>query len=464
MEKVKVENLVLGGGPGGYVAGIRLGKLGRETVLVEMDAVGGVCLNRGCIPSKALIRVAKLHSAMKKSASIGLSVGDVNLDISKTQSWKNGVVKRLTGGVGNLLKKNGVRVIRGEGAFTSPTAMLVRGEEEAEIEFKQAIIATGSLPINLPFLPVGGRILDSTGALDLTEVPDHLVIVGGGYIGLELAFMYSGFGSKVTVIELLPQVLPGFDTDLAGEMLKSLKRRRINVHLESSADKVLENSSDRVLLAVKDKDGGVKTIEASHVVVAVGRSPMLDGWGAEAAGVLEAGDRFVKIDAQCRTRVDGLFAIGDVAGPPLLAHKASFEGEVAAETMAGKTASMAGRIVPGVAFTDPEVAVAGLGEAEAREKGISYRTGVFPVSASGRALTMGAREGYIKVLAEEGSGRLIGVAILAPEASEMIAEATLAVQLGIDADSIARTIHAHPTLSEGFHEAVLALDDAAIHI
>lgn len=464
MEKVKVENLVLGGGPGGYVAGIRLGKLGRETVLVEMDAVGGVCLNRGCIPSKALIRVAKLHSAMKKSASIGLSVGDVNLDISKTQSWKNGVVKRLTGGVGNLLKKNGVRVIRGEGAFTSPTAMLVRGEEEAEIEFKQAIIATGSLPINLPFLPVGGRILDSTGALDLTEVPDHLVIVGGGYIGLELAFMYSGFGSKVTVIELLPQVLPGFDTDLAGEMLKSLKRRRINVHLESSADKVLENSSDRVLLAVKDKDGGVKTIEASHVVVAVGRSPMLDGWGAEAAGVLEAGDRFVKIDAQCRTRVDGLFAIGDVAGPPLLAHKASFEGEVAAETMAGKTASMAGRIVPGVAFTDPEVAVAGLGEAEAREKGISYRTGVFPVSASGRAMTMGAREGYIKVLAEEGSGRLIGVAILAPEASEMIAEATLAVQLGIDADSIARTIHAHPTLSEGFHEAVLALDDAAIHI
>jgi len=294
-------------------------------------------------------------------------------------------------------------------------------------------------------------------------VPEHLAIVGGGYIGLELAFMYSGLGAKVTVIELMPQVLPGFDKDLADEMLKSLRRRHIRVYLESTVAKLLKNGPDSIAFSLKGKDGKENSIEASFLVVAVGRKPTLEGWGADKTHVLREGDRFIQTDDKCRTRVQGLYAIGDVAGPPMLAHKASVEGEVAAETITGLPASRDGRPVPGVAFTDPEVAVVGLTERMAVEQGVEYRKGLFPVAASGRAMTMGAREGFVKVIVEEGSEKILGAAIMAPEASEMIAEAALAVQIGADLHSLADTIHAHPTMAEAFHEAVLDVSNAAIH-
>ena len=447
---VAAEVLVLGAGPGGYTAAFRAADLGKKVVLVDRGpTLGGVCLNVGCIPSKALLHAARVIAETKEMSEHGIMFGAPAIDIGKLRAWKDGVVGRLTGGLAGLAKQRKVTTIRGYGRFTSPHQLRVELAEGGvtTVDFEQAIIAAGSEPLTLPFIPSSDpRIIDSTGALELGEMPQRLLILGGGIIGLEMATVYHELGAKVTIVELMDQLIPGADKDLISPLAKRVTRQYENIYLKTKVTNVEARPEGLVVSFDGPKAPAADTFD--RMLVAVGRSPNGKLIGAEEAGVTADDHGFISVDKQLRTNVAHIFAIGDVVSQPMLAHKAMHEGKVAAEVTAGKNSFFDARVIPSVAYTDPEVAWAGVTENEARAAGVKYGKGVFPWAASGRSLTLGRSEGLTKVLFDEVTGRAIGCGIVGPSAGDLIAEAALAIEMGADAADIGLTIHPHPTLSE----------------
>jgi dihydrolipoamide dehydrogenase len=447
---VQAEVLVLGAGPGGYSAAFRAADLGKSVVLVDRSPIlGGVCLKVGCIPSKALLHAAKVIAETKEMAEHGLTFGEPAVDLDKLREWKDSVIGRLTRGLAGLAKQRKVTVVTGVGVFTSPNHVEVTADDggTTTVGFEQAIIACGSEPVTLPFIPHDDpRVVDSTGALDLTMVPERLLVVGGGIIGLEMATVYSELGAKITVVELLDQLIPGADKDLVNPLFKRISKRYEAIYLTTKVTKV-DATADGLVVHFE----GAKAPETAtfdQVLVAVGRRPNGRAVGAERAGVAVDERGFIGVDKQQRTNVPHIFAIGDVVGQPMLAHKAVHEGHVAAEVAAGKPSYFDVRGIPSVAYTDPEVAWVGVTETEAKAAGVKYGKGSFPWAASGRSLSLGRDEGMTKLLFDEATHRLIGAAAVGPNAGELIAEAALAVEMGADATDIGLTIHPHPTLSE----------------
>ncbi|MDF2781765.1 MAG: dihydrolipoamide dehydrogenase [Geminicoccaceae bacterium] len=446
---LQAEVLVLGSGPGGYTAAFRAADLGKKVVLVERyPTLGGVCLNVGCIPSKALLHAAKVIAEAREMAEHGLSFGKPEIDLDKLADWKDGVVGRLTGGLAGLAKQRKVQVVQGVGAFTSANQLAVdTGSGSTTVGFEQAIIATGSEAIFLPFIPKDDpRVMDSTGALELDDVPKRLLVLGGGIIGLEMATVYHELGAKVTVVELMDQLIPGADPDIVRPLHKRIEKLYENVFLATKVTNVeaRENGLEVTFAGGKapEKDSFDK------ILVAVGRRPNGKAIGAEAAGVEVDEQGFIPVDRQQRTNVHHIFAIGDVVGQPMLAHKATHEGKVAAEVAAGRNSFFDVKCIPAVAYTDPEVAWAGVTELEAKRSGINYGKGSFPWAASGRALGIARPEGLTKLLFDEATERLIGAGIVGPNAGDLIAEVALAIEMGADAADIGLTVHPHPTLSE----------------
>lgn len=460
----EVDVLVVGAGPGGYVSAIRSAQLGQKTLVVEREWLGGVCNHVGCIPSKALITASKLYRRIHEAKEIGITASGIQLDWGKLQAWKRGVVKRLSDGVGGLLKGNGVELLTGTAKLTGRNTAEVRlqdGKTET-VRFKSCILAAGSAPIELPGFQVDGkRIVTSTEALEFPAVPKALVIVGAGAIGLEIACFYANFGTKVTVVELLPQVLPGTDAEIARGLERILRRRGIDVHLEAKAKQaVVGPTGVRVEFEAANR---FHAVDADHCLVAVGRRALAQDLGLDAAGVQLHAKGWVQVNDRLQTNVPHVYAIGDVNGPPQLAHKASKEGIVAAEVIAGRPAARDFATVPGVVFTDPEVATAGLSEEEARKAGHEVGVGKFPFAASGRALTALETEGFVKVVFDRTTRLLLGVHILGPEASDLISEAALALEMGATVEDLALTIHPHPTLGEALCEAAEDAEGMAIH-
>jgi dihydrolipoamide dehydrogenase len=439
------EVLVLGAGPGGYSAAFRAADLGKKVVLVERwDRLGGVCLNVGCIPSKALLHAAKVIEDSRDMGAHGIQFGPPAIDIGKLRDWKDGVVKRLTGGLSGLAKQRKVTVVQGTGTFLSPNQMQVDGKV---VSFEQAIIAAGSEPVTLPFVPhTDPRVIDSTGALGIDSVPQRLLVLGGGIIGLEMATVYHALGSKVTVVELMDQIIPGADKDIVTPLMKRISKLYAAIYLKTRVTKVEAVAGG---LVAHFEGGSAPASEVfDKILVAVGRRPNGKAIGAENAGVRVDERGFIAVDRQQRTNVPHIFAIGDIVGQPMLAHKAVHEGHVAAEVAAGQKAAFDAKAIPSVAYTDPEVAWVGLTENEAKARGVKYGKGVFPWAASGRSLSLGRDEGVTKLLFDEATHALIGCGIVGPNAGDLIAEAALAIEMGSDAADIGLTIHPHPTLSE----------------
>jgi dihydrolipoamide dehydrogenase len=462
-EKIRVEALVIGAGPGGYVAGIRLGQLKKKALVVERDKPGGICLNVGCIPSKALINAAKIFDKVRHGADIGILADNLRVDMAKMQAWKGEVVAKLTGGVRSLLKANGCDYRTGTARFVSRnTVELVEKTGKVTIEADHIVIATGSRPIEIPgFKFDGNRIVDSTGALDFSSVPERFVVIGGGYIGIEIGTLYAKLGSKVTVVEALPGILAGNDPEIVQLVARKLKKLGVEV-LTGAKAKSWAEKDGRAVVTV-EVDGKDATVEADKVLVAVGRRPNSEGLGLEEIGVkIERG--FVPVDRQLRTDVPGIYAIGDVAGQPMLAHKASHEAEVVAEVIAGHQAAMDVRCIPAVIFSDPEVATAGLTAAEAGQRGRTVKVGKFPFAALGRAIANADTDGFVKVVVDAASKEVLGIQVVGNGASDIIAEAALAIEMGAVADDLSLTIHAHPTLPEAIMEAAKASLGEAIHI
>jgi dihydrolipoamide dehydrogenase len=433
--------VVLGSGPGGYTAAFRAADLGLKTVLVERyDALGGVCLNVGCIPSKALLHAARVVAEVEEMAEHGITFGKPRIDVETLVSWKQSVVDKLTGGVAGLARQRKVEVVHGVGRLTGPNAIEVG---DRTITFESCIIAAGSQAGSIPGLPDDDRVIDSTGALSPRSVPKRLLVVGGGIIGLEMATVYDALGSRVTVVELLDQLIPGCDSDLVSVLQKRIAGRYEAILLETS------------VTGVKAQKGGLKVSFSSddsqlfdQVLVAVGRKPNGHAVGAGAAGVTVDEAGFIPVDRQLRTNVPHIYAIGDVTSGPMLAHKASHEGKVAAEVIAGMDVQFDARAIPSVAYTDPEIAWMGLTEAQARANEVEFEKSVFPWAASGRAQSLGRDDGLTKLLLEPGSKRLLGAGIVGVGAGELIAETVHALEMGSDAEDIALTVHPHPTLSE----------------
>ena len=442
--------LVLGAGPGGYTAAFRAADLGKTVVLVERrPSLGGVCLNVGCIPSKALLHAAKVIAETEEMGAHGIRFAKPEVDIDALRGWKDGVVKKLTGGLGGLARQRKVQVVHGTGHFTAPNQVLVEGDDgkATTVGFDRAIIAAGSEPVTLPFIPhEDPRVIDSTGALELDGMPARLLVVGGGIIGLEMATVYHALGTAVTVVELMDQIIPGADRDMVTPLMKRISKQYAAIHLKTKVTKI-EAGPDG-LTAHFEGGGAPPTQVFDKVLVAVGRKPNGRLIGAENAGVRVDERGYIPVDNQMRTNVGHIFAIGDVVGQPMLAHKATHEGKIAAEVAAGKNSAFDARVIPSVAYTDPEVAWVGLTENEAKSKGVKYGKGVFPWAASGRSLSLGRDEGLTKVLFDEGTERIIGCGIVGPSAGDLIAEAALAIEMGADAADIGATIHPHPTLSE----------------
>ncbi len=454
MNTRETEATVIGAGPGGYVAAIRLAQLGVDTTIVDYGNPGGVCLNWGCIPSKAYIHAANLFEDIQSADQMGISVGDPELDLSQLVQWKDGVVQRLTKGVEHLLDTNDVNVLYGEGGFIASDEIAVQrdGEEDVTLKTSKTIIATGSTPRELPDISFDGEyVLSSKDILEIETIPEHLLLIGGGVIGLELGTVFRKFGSDVTVVELMDQLLPGTDPELVNVVHEKLKELGAEVHLESTAEEIHKENGNRfVTISTGD---GQKEVPADRVLLCVGRKPNSEGLGLENTDVQTDDNGFIETDHQMRTTDENIFAIGDVAGEPLLAHKASAEGSVAAEVIAGEPAAADFQAIPAVIFTDPEIAVTGMSEEEAKENGFDVVTGKFPLQTSGRAMTTNAREGFVKVIAEEDSGVLLGVQIVAEHASELITEGSLGIEMAATLEDISLTIHPHPTLSESVMEA-----------
>lgn len=454
----EVQLLVLGAGPGGYTAAFRAADLGLKVTLIERwETLGGVCLNVGCIPSKALLHAAKVIDEAAGMGANGVNFAAPQIDLPKLRAWKSKVVARLTGGLTALAKQRKVEVVRGTGRFLSPHVIEVSSAGKVEkLRFAQAIIAAGSEAISLPFLPKDPRIIDSTGALELAETNVRLLVIGGGIIGLEMACVYEALGAKVSVVELTTQLMPGCDPDLVRPLEKRLKARYEQILLGTKVTGV-EARADALLVRFEGKEGASEQ-RFDRILVAVGRVPNGRAIGAEAAGVVVSERGFIPVDKQQRTNVAHIYAIGDVVGQPMLAHKASHEGKVAAEVAAGHKRFFDARVIPSVAYTDPEVAWVGLTETAAKAGGIAFEKGAFPWAASGRSLSLGRDEGMTKLLFDPATHRVLGGGMVGPNAGELIAEVALAIELGADAADIGLTIHPHPTLSETVCFAAEAFD------
>lgn len=446
---IHAEVLVLGSGPGGYTAAFRAADLDLQTVLVERwPSLGGVCLNVGCIPSKALLHAAKVIAEAEDMGEHGITYAKPKVDIDTLRSWKEGVVNRLTGGLAGLAKQRKVQVVDGTGTFVGPNLISVSGENGTKtVSFDQAIIAAGSEVVELPFIPHDDpRVIDSTGALALEDIPKRLLVIGGGIIGLEMATVYEALGSKITVVELMDQLIPGADRDLVKPLHKRIEKRYENIFLKSKVTAV--SAEKKGMKVTFEGPDGTHDDMFDRVLVAVGRRPNGKMIGAEAAGVRVDERGFIPVDKQMRTNVPHIFAIGDIVGQPMLAHKAVHEGKTAAEVASGLKTAFDARVIPSVAYTDPEVAWVGMTENQAKAEKVKYGKGVFPWAASGRSLSLGRDEGLTKILFDETSHRVIGAGIVGPNAGDLIAEIALAIEMGADASDIGLTIHPHPTLSE----------------
>jgi dihydrolipoamide dehydrogenase len=440
--------IVIGAGPGGYTAAFRAADLGLKTALVERyPTLGGVCLNVGCIPSKALLHTAAVIEEAEAMEQHGVSFGEPSIDLGKLRSFKEGVVGKLTGGLAGMAKQRKVEVLQGLAAFSGSNELKIESEEGARsVTFRNAIIAVGSQSVELPNMPWGDpRLMDSTAALQLEDIPGRLLVVGGGIIGLEMACVYDALGSEVTVVELTPGLMPGTDADLVRPLERRIRKRYQAIHVKTKVTGI-DVADDALVAHFEGKHSGSESFD--RVLVAVGRSPNGKKIGAEAAGVNVDDRGFIPVDKQMRTNVPHIFAIGDVVGQPMLAHKATHEGKVAAEVCAGEKSAFDARVIPSVAYTDPEIAWVGLTEAEAKDEGIDYGVGKFPWAASGRALGIDRTEGFTKLLFDKASNRIIGAGITGPHAGDLIAECALAIEMGAEAEDIGLTVHPHPTLSE----------------
>jgi dihydrolipoamide dehydrogenase len=441
--------LVIGGGPGGYTAAFRAADLGRSVVLADRsERLGGVCLNVGCIPSKALLHAAKIIKDAADFESHGVRFGSPTIELNALRSWKDSIVSRLTGGLDELARRRKVTVLRGTAEFAGAnTVTVANAEGRRTVSFDQAIIAAGSEPVRLPFVPHDDpRVVDSTGALTLTTIPERFLIIGGGVIGLEMATIYEALGSRVTVVELMDQIIPGADRDLVAPLHNRMALRGIRCHLQTKLTRL--DPQEQFLVAHLEGPDGTRKEEFDMVLIATGRRPNGTMLRVESAGLTLASDGSIPVDAQMRTNAPHIFAIGDIVGPPMLAHKAAHEAKVAAEAACGHKVAMQARVIPAVAYTDPEVAWVGLTELEAKRLGLSVEKAVFPWAASGRSLALGRDEGSTKLIFDPTTHRLLGAGIVGPGAGELIAEAALAIEVGADAEDISLTIHPHPTLSE----------------
>jgi len=457
----EAEVVVIGAGPGGYVAALRLADLGKEVVLVEArEKLGGVCLIEGCIPSKVLINVVELGNAAKESKEMGLKIQHNGYDLPQLRKWTNSVVDGLTSGVGSLLKSRGVEVFHGKAQFADNRTILVDGGRVA-LKFKKCIIATGSRVTELPFGKDMG-VWSSVEALLLPSVPKSLLIVGGGYIGLELGLVYAGLGSKVTMVEFTGRLLIGADRDLSAVIVKHCEKRFERIMVDSKVESI-DKTSKGYEVTISHK-GESEVIKTDQVLVSIGRRPNTDDLGLENTDVIVEKDGLIKVDKHGRTNNSRIYAIGDIVPGPALAHKASREAKVAAENIANHDAEFDNRAVPAVVFTDPEIAWTGLTERDAKEDGIKYKLGKFPLRALGRARTMGRTDGFVKILADPDTNLVLGVGMVGPHVSEMIAEATLAMEMGATLEDLMVTIHPHPTISESIMEAAEVAAGTAVHI
>jgi dihydrolipoamide dehydrogenase len=451
---MKKDLVVIGGGPGGYVAAIRAAQLGKKVALVDKGSLGGVCLNWGCIPSKALIHVAHLYEEMQHGEEVGITVGNVQIDLAKTQKWKTSVVSKLVGGISQLVKANGGEIIFGNATFTSKNSVdvVLQNGEKTKIDFDQAIVACGSKSIEIPGFKIDGvDVVDAKEALDWTVAPKRIAVIGGGVIGMEIGMLYQKFGSQITVVEMANQLLPGTDPDIAKALEKICTKRKMTVHLEAKAQGYVKKGNELVL-KIETQKGPVE-IPCDKILLSVGRAPNGAMIGLDKIGVNMDRGR-VLINKHMQTNLPHIYAIGDVAGQPLLAHKASKEGLVAAEHIGGHhDAEYDVRAMPGAIFTDPEIASVGLTEEECKKQNIEYFTGTFPFAALGRAVSTRASDGFVKVIGKKSNGLVLGVHIMGADASNLIAEATLAIEMGASVEDIALTVHAHPTMAESLMEA-----------
>ena len=461
MAEIAAKVLVLGGGPGGYVAAIRAGHHGLDTVLVEDTKVGGTCLNVGCIPSKALIHAADeygLALARAAGSPFGLTTGAPTLDFARTVAWKDGVVARLNSGVASLLKKNGVKILRGRGTMLDGKTCRVETDVGADtVRAEHVILATGSRPSELPGVPFGGAVISSAEALSLPAVPRRLVVVGAGYIGLELGLAFAKMGAAVTVVEATDRILPLYDAELVRPVRRGLDAHGVALMLGARAAGLDDDA------LVVDTPEGRRTLPADHILVAVGRRPKTMGWGLERLD-LDMDGAFIRIDERCATSMRGVWAVGDVTGEPMLAHRAMAQGETVADIVAGRRRTFDRRVVPSVVFTDPEVVSAGLSPAEAKAAGTEVRTGLFPFAANGRSMTLEGEDGFVRITARADNHVVLGIQAVGKGVSELSAAFGLAIEMGARLEDVAGTIHAHPTLGEAFQEASLKALGEAIHI
>lgn len=464
METHDCEVLVLGGGPGGYVAAIRAGQLGLNTILVEQGALGGVCLNVGCIPSKALIHIADMVAQMQKAADgkmPGVSVPPPSVDLPGVMGWKEGIVERLTTGVAGLLRKSSVKVLSGTGRMRDgKTCIVDTNEGQASVRAKHVVLAPGSEPVALKDVPFGGPVISSTEALALDSLPTRLVVVGGGYIGLELGTAFAKFGAKVTIVEATGDLLPQYDRELSAPVGKNLKALGIDVLLATRATAVSDSGD---ALNVAGPDGATQRLEADRILVTVGRRARLQGWGLSELGLAMNGAA-VRIDDQCRTSMTDVFAIGDVTGEPMLAHRAMAQGHVVAEIIAGKRRTFDPAAIPAVCFTDPEIVSVGLSADEASEAGYDIKVGKFPLTANGRAMTLDATQGFVRIVARKDNDLVLGIQAAGQNISEFASAFALGLEMGATLEDIAATIHAHPTQGEGIQEAALLALGHGLHI
>lgn len=462
MKEIVCKLLVIGAGPGGYICAIRAGQLGVDTVIVEMTKAGGTCLNVGCIPSKALIHAAEKFDKVRHMASanaLGITVEAPKLDLAQTIRWKDGIVGRLNSGVLGLLRKAKVKIVHGQARFRDGKTVEVETETGAQIiRAETVVIATGSEPVALPSLPFGGAVLSSTEALSLASVPKTLAVVGGGYIGLELGTAFAKMGAQVTVVEAMAQILPQYDADLVKPVAKRLNDLGVRVMTGAKAKGYAGKA-----LEIETSSGKGERIAADKVLVTVGRKPRTEGWGLEELDLDRVG-RFIRIDERCRTSMRGVYAIGDVTGEPMLAHRAMAQGEMVAEIVAGRKRTWDKRAIPAVCFTDPEIVTAGLSPDEARAQGYEVRVGLFPFNANGRAMTTQSEDGFVRAVARADTNLVLGLQAVGAGVSELSSSFSLALEMGARLEDIAGTIHAHPTRSEGLQEAALKALGHALHI
>jgi len=464
MNDLTCKVLVVGGGPGGYVAGIRAGQLQLDTIVVDPGPLGGTCLNVGCIPSKAIIHAADVYRAMvdeKHNNELGIEVGAARIDLGKTVAWKDGIVGRLNGGVAALLKKNKTRVVRGTAEFVDGKTCAVKTDQGTiRIRAEHIVIATGSVPVEIKSLPFGGRVVSSTGALSLKNIPQRLVVIGAGYIGLELGTAFAKLGSDVTVVEAADRPLPAYDQELTRPVVKKLESLGVRM-LTSTVAKGLSESGEEVLVTLPD--GSTEPLPADIVLVAVGRHATIAGFGLEKLDLTMNGN-VIGIDSRCATSMRNVWAIGDVTGEPMLAHRAMAQGEMVAEIIAGKNRSFDKVCIPAVCFTDPEIVVAGLSPDEARQQGKEVKVGIFPFAANGRAMTKQGEEGFVRIVARADNHVVLGIQAVGSGVSELSTAFGLALEMGARLEDVAATIHSHPTQGEVFQEAALKAMGHALHI